>query len=93
MKCNNCYLRYHCDEQTEYICKHNNYCKYMPEQEVQEEHTCEYCKPPFKHCGKYYISTGYDNDPYLYTIRKEDSFGGAMIKYCPWCGRELDPWY
>lgn len=54
---------------------------------------CEYCRPPFRYCGKYYISTGYDNDPYLYTIRKKDSFGGAMIKYCPWCGRELDPWY
>lgn len=54
---------------------------------------CEYCRPPFRHCGKYYISTGYANDPYLYTIRKEDSFGGAMIKYCPWCGRELDPYY
>lgn len=51
---------------------------------------CEYCKPPFKHCGKYYISTGYDSDPYLYTIRKEDSFGGAMIKYCPWCGRKFE---
>lgn len=31
MKCNNCYLRYHCDEQTEFICKNNDYCKYMPE--------------------------------------------------------------
>lgn len=30
-KCNNCRLRYPCDEQTEFICKHNNYCKYMSE--------------------------------------------------------------
>jgi hypothetical protein len=22
-------LRYHCDEQTEWICKHNDYCKYI----------------------------------------------------------------
>ena len=51
---------------------------------------CEYCQHEFKHCGKYYISTGYANDPYLYTLRKEDSVGGVMIKYCPWCGRELD---
>lgn len=54
---------------------------------------CEYCHPPFKHCGQYYIKTGYDYDPYLYIIRKEESIGGAMIKYCPWCGRELDPLY
>lgn len=32
MKCSNCYLRLHCDEQTEIICKSNDYCKYMPEQ-------------------------------------------------------------
>ena len=31
-KCNDCYLRYHCDEPTEWICKSNDYCKYMPEQ-------------------------------------------------------------
>lgn len=30
MKCNNCSLRYHCDEQTEFICKNNDYC-YMSE--------------------------------------------------------------
>lgn len=54
---------------------------------------CEYCKPPFKHCGQFYIVTWLNNDPYLHIIRKEDSVGGAMIKYCPWCGRELDPWY
>ena len=29
-KCNNCSLRYHCDEQTEFICKNNDYC-YMSE--------------------------------------------------------------
>lgn len=29
MKCNDCYLRYHCDEQTEYICKSNDFCKYI----------------------------------------------------------------
>ena len=28
-KCNDCLLRYHCDEQTEFICKHNGYCKYI----------------------------------------------------------------
>ena len=54
---------------------------------------CEYCHPPFKHCGLFYIATGLNNDPHLHIIRKEDSTGGAMIKYCPWCGRELDPWY
>lgn len=31
IKCNNCYLRHHCDKQTEFICKYNDYCKYMPE--------------------------------------------------------------
>lgn len=25
-KCNNCNLRYNCDEQTEFICKNNDYC-------------------------------------------------------------------
>ena len=50
---------------------------------------CEYCHPPFKHCGNFYIATGLNNDPYLHIIRKEDSVGGAMIKYCPWCGRYL----
>lgn len=30
VKCNNCSLRYHCDEQTEFICKNNDYC-YMSE--------------------------------------------------------------
>ena len=30
-KCNNCRLRYPCDEQTKFICKHNNYCKYISE--------------------------------------------------------------
>lgn len=30
-KCQNCYLRYHCDEQTEFICKSNDYCKYIME--------------------------------------------------------------
>ena len=28
-KCKDCYLRYHCDEQTKFICKHNDYCKYI----------------------------------------------------------------
>ena len=54
---------------------------------------CEHCRSPFKHSGQFYIATGLNNDPYLHIIRKEDSVGGAMIKYCPWCGRELDPWY
>lgn len=93
MKCDNCYLRSHCDEQTEFICKYNDYCKYMSEPEVQVEHTCEYCQPPFKHCGEFYIATGFHNDPYAYIIWKEDNSGGTFIKYCPWCGRELDPWY
>lgn len=26
VKCNNCNLRYNCDEQTEFICKNNDYC-------------------------------------------------------------------
>ena len=29
MKCDDCYLRYICDEPEEWICKHNNYCKYI----------------------------------------------------------------
>lgn len=28
-KCQNCYLRYHCDEQTEFVCRSNDYCKYI----------------------------------------------------------------
>ena len=40
MKCNNCYLRYHCDEQTEFICKHNDYCKYMLEQNNESNKSC-----------------------------------------------------
>lgn len=28
-KCSTCLLRYHCDEQTEFICKYNNFCKYI----------------------------------------------------------------
>ena len=51
---------------------------------------CEFCQYPFKHCAQYYISTGYSNDPYLYVLRKEDSIGGVMIEYCPWCGRKLE---
>ena len=31
-KCQDCYLRYHCDEQTEFVCKHNDYCKYIGEE-------------------------------------------------------------
>ena len=30
-KCQNCYLRYHCDEQTEFVCRSNDYCKYIME--------------------------------------------------------------
>ena len=26
---------------------------------------CEFCQYPFKHCAKYYIQTGYSNDPIL----------------------------
>lgn len=29
MRCSNCLLRYHCDEQTEFICKKNDFCKYI----------------------------------------------------------------
>ena len=64
-------------------------CSNCGETSYMKKAYCEYCQPPFKHCAKYYIKTGYSNDPYLYVIRKEDSIGGAMIKYCPWCGREL----
>ena len=35
MKCNDCYLRYHCNEQTDFICEHNDYCKYMPSASAQ----------------------------------------------------------
>lgn len=68
-------------------------CKECPFYENITVVDCEYCHPPFKHCGEFYIVAGRNNDPYLHIIRKEDSVGGAMIKYCPWCGRELDPWY
>lgn len=61
--------------------------------EIKTTADCEYCEPPFKYCGQFYIEAGRNNDPYLHIIRKEDSIGGAMIKYCPWCGRELDPLY
>lgn len=50
---------------------------------------CEFCQYPFKHIAKYYIATGYDNDPYLYVLRKEESVGGMAIEYCPLCGRKL----
>ena len=33
-KCQNCYLRYHCDEQTEFICRSNDYCKYVYKEET-----------------------------------------------------------
>lgn len=39
MKCNDCYLRHHCDEQTEFICKFNDYCKYMPEQNTENQNS------------------------------------------------------
>ena len=61
--------------------------------DYKKDTDCEYCHTPFKHCGQLYIVAGLNNDPYLHIMRKEDSVGGAMIKYCPWCGRELDPWY
>ena len=44
MECNNCYLRYHCDEQTEWICKSNDYCKYMPEQSNKTNNSCKKCE-------------------------------------------------
>lgn len=34
-KCSNCKIRYHCDEQTEYLCKFQNYPYYMPEKEEE----------------------------------------------------------
>ena len=30
-KCDTCRLRYVCEEQAEWICKHRNYCDYSPE--------------------------------------------------------------
>lgn len=72
-----------------YVREHNYVSEHNDEQVNDTD--CEYCQYPFKHCGKYYISTGYNNDSYLHTIRREDSIGGVMIKYCPWCGREVDP--
>lgn len=30
-KCNDCYLRKDCDEWTGFICKSNDFCKYVPE--------------------------------------------------------------
>ena len=44
MKCNDCYLRYHCDEQAEWICKFNDYCKYMPEQSNKTNKSCKECE-------------------------------------------------
>lgn len=35
-KCQDCYLRYHCDEQTEFVCKHNDYCKYIGEEKQMQ---------------------------------------------------------
>lgn len=52
--------------------------------------TCEHCHPPFKRFGKYYIKTGYSNDPTLYVLRRSECIGGVMIEYCPMCGRKLD---
>ena len=51
---------------------------------------CNFCQEPFEHRAKYYISTGYANDPYLFTLRKEGSVGGMAIEYCPLCGRKLE---
>ena len=31
VKCNNCLLRYHCDEQTEWNCKNDNYRNHISE--------------------------------------------------------------
>ena len=30
-KCDSCKLRYVCEEQAEFMCKHNNYCDYSPD--------------------------------------------------------------
>ena len=50
---------------------------------------CEFCHYPFNHYAKYYIITGFSQDPWLYMLRKDDSVGGLAINYCPLCGRYL----
>ena len=48
MKCSTCYLKHSCNEQMEFICKDNNYCKYMPEQKfkTKKEKLIEYINNP-----------------------------------------------
>ena len=36
MKCYSCLLRYHCDEQTEWTCRNNDYCKYQRDDSMSE---------------------------------------------------------
>lgn len=38
MKCRDCFLRYVCDEQTEFICKSNDYCKFIADKEKANAH-------------------------------------------------------
>ena len=38
-KCDGCLLRYHCDSQTEFICKNNDYCKFILEQKPIDKNT------------------------------------------------------
>lgn len=38
MKCRDCSLRYVCDEQTEFICKSNDYCKFIADKEKANAH-------------------------------------------------------
>ena len=59
-KCYTCYLRYDCDEQTDFICRNNDYCKYMPDGGKKHGHmikhyVCSICgethKNPFLECS------------------------------------------
>ena len=52
---------------------------------------CRHCREPYDPCAKYYIKTGYSNDPYVHILWRTDITGGVMIEYCPWCGRKLVP--
>ena len=58
--------------------------------DVDKMSNCPHCHPPFKRFGKYYIKTGYSNDPTLYILRRAECLGGVMIEHCPICGRKLD---
>lgn len=45
-ECDRCLLRYHCDSQTEFICKNNNYCKFELETHtISTLHTAQHVHP------------------------------------------------